>query len=125
MPFVYSGVDFHCLLLSPRKRAIIFCKLISTTQRVTYQTCAHKAALSGAPLLSGSTPTFETLAFIPWSLCECTSSLDFSVLGVKPCSGFDHIWDTGVYIHSEKPGYSYPCVHSKYSYPSRLITASC
>lgn len=77
MPFVYSGVDFHCLLLSPRKRAIIFCKLISAAQRVTYQTCTQSSP-------SGSTPTFATLGFIAWSLCERMSSLDFSILGVSP-----------------------------------------
>lgn len=38
VPYVYSdvGLIFHCLLLSPWKWTIIFCKLISTTHRIAH-----------------------------------------------------------------------------------------
>lgn len=51
VPFVYSDVDsiFHCLLLSPWKWTITFCKLISATHWVAHQTHAHKTTQSSTP----------------------------------------------------------------------------
>lgn len=35
--------------------------------------------------------------------------------GYSPYPGLDHSRD--IYMHTEKPGYWYPCIHDKYQYP--------